>query len=117
MPITVLKPTPVDSRYRRFLTLFSSAYDLSLSDGEMTVLEEFYWVSQGKLTSDARKKVAQKMGITAFNLNNHIGKLRKKKMIVRDKKNPEQPDKLIDALIIDIEPDKRNLHVVFNLQS
>ena len=115
MAITVKKSVTVDKRYIEFLKITSSFLNLELSDREMEVLNELYWSSEGVLTTAARQEVAKKLDISEFNLNNQIGKLRKKKLISKGK-NAEH-ETILQTLMPDLEVDKNDLPIVFLMTS
>lgn len=115
MAITVQKKVKVDNRYIEFLKTVSAFNNLNLSDREIEVLDSFFWSSEGKLTTDARQEVAEKLGVTEYNLNNQILKLRRKKLI--SKVNGDSVESILPSLMPDLEIDKTELGILFILTS
>lgn len=115
MAITIQKNVKVDNRYIEFLKTVSAFNNLNLSDREIEVLDSFFWSSEGKLTTEARKEVAEKLDMTEFNLNNQILKLRKKKLISKVK--GEDCESILPSLLPDLEIDKTQLGILFILTS
>lgn len=111
MAIKVTKPTVVTDRYAVFLDLMDALYSLKLADMEKKIICAFFWTSNGVINTISRKSLVEKLGITSFNLNNQIGKLRKKNLILAG----NEVESIIPALIPDIEADKTSLVVQFEL--
>lgn len=115
MAITVQKNVKVDNRYIEFLKIVSVYNNLNLSDREIEVMDALFWSSEGKLTTEARQEAAEKLGMSEFNLNNQILKLRKKKLIHRGKNEPFES--ILPSLMPDLEIDKTELGILFILTS
>lgn len=113
--ITIPKRVAVDQRYKEFLKLVSASTSTGLSDREIDILDAFFWISEGVITTDSRKKVAESLEITDFNLNNMLGKLRKKDVIhVPAGKEKEQ---IRENMLCDLEADKTELTIAFKFVS
>lgn len=92
------KHIPVQDRYMKFLRIYATFKGLGLSERELEIIDQLYWLSEGKLTTQARKEIQEALDITDFNLNNQLRKIRSKGLIVPGKDG-------IEVLKSDICPD------------
>lgn len=110
MGVVMLKKGMVQDRYKVFLKLLSSFHNLKLSDKEIEILNEFYWKSSGKITRESKKKVIDSIeGMTEFNLNNYLMKLKKRGMI----KNSA----ITENIMINVDPGDRQFNLSFVFES
>lgn len=109
MTVTINKKAPVTERFKIFLHLASTFFNFTLTDKEIAVMNEFFWVSQGVIDTDSRKAVAHALSMSEFNLNNYLLKLRKKNVINEDGIKPE--------LMVNIAPSEKSFGIVFLIES
>lgn len=81
------KVTALD-RYKKYLQIVSLLMKKPLTDLEITILDEFYHASYGVITTESRRTVRENVNLSSENLNNYILKLRKRKVIIDDRINP-----------------------------
>ena len=113
MAIKLQRKILVNERYKMFLTLASAYFNLNLSSKEIEILDEFYWVNNGVLDSQARKSVRSKLKISEYNLNNQISKLRRKGILSKTSGD----ESIIPKLIPDIESENTNFVIGFYMQA
>lgn len=113
MAIKLFKKSSINDRYKLFLLVVSSTHNLKLSKTEIDIMDQFYWLSSGVITSQARKSIMESRNITEFNLNNILYKLRKRKILVTTDGSKEQ---ITSLLIPDLEVNNNTLIVALYMQ-
>lgn len=111
--VTVTRKIQVDQRYIEFIKLVSAFNELKLSVREIDVLNKLYWVSEGKATTEAKKQIGEELDMSAFNLNNQLMKLRRKKLLVWNKTH--NCETVLDSLIPDLNVEKPEFQILFLL--
>ena len=109
MTVSIDRIVPVEDRFIVFLRLFSVLFSINLSEKEIEVINEFYWRHGGVINTDTRKAVAKRLDMSEFNLNNYLGKLRKRKVVSQNNIN--------EKININIMAADKTLNVLFNLIS
>lgn len=115
MPIKINRKGIITDRYLTYLNVMSAFNGIKLSDMEKTILDRFFWISNGKINTDSRKQVAKELKITNFNLTNGIGKIRKKGLLAGKKGTDEEV--FIDRLLPDVEAGKKSFVIQLELIS
>lgn len=82
IPLTVSKQK--DNFYRSYLTLINALLGQSISDLDLEVLEQIYFVCEGRLTTENRKTLAVALNMSAAHLTNYIKRLRDKGYLTID---------------------------------
>jgi hypothetical protein len=116
MATKLIHRVPAANRYKTFLQLTSALYGMNLSEREIEVMDAIFWAG-GKLDAESRERVAKALGITEFNLNNYIWKLKKEAKVFQIDKTTKRPTGIRDDLMINIKPDVREFPITFLLQS
>lgn len=93
METVIKRKIKPEERYSYFLRIISSFVEKGLSETEIQILDAIYVEGDGKLSPEVRIAICEQLGkkdtpMSAYNLNNYIGKLRKKKLIVGDNLTP-----------------------------
>lgn len=71
-------------RYKKYLQILSLFLHKPLTGVEIDILDEFYHVESGAITSSSRKTVRENLNVSAEHLNNYIKRLRAKGVIKED---------------------------------
>jgi hypothetical protein len=109
MTVTIDQDLNPTDRYKAFLKLFSAHFNLNLSDKEIEILNEFHRHHEGKFNPDTRNSVATKLGMSSFNLNNYIGKLKLRNVVHKKGLNT--------AIMINTMAAEKSFGVLFNFKS
>jgi len=109
MTVTINKKATVQDRFKIFLGLVGTFQGIRISDKEIDILNEFYWRSGGVISKESRKEVMEELGMTDYNLNNYIMKLRKKGLL--------DGDSITEKLILHVAPSERSFGILFVLES
>lgn len=109
MTVLLNRKATVQDRFKIFLNMIAAYYNIRLAEQEVTILNEFYWKSAGKITKESKKEVMESLGITDYNLNNYLLKLRRKKLI--------DDQGITERLIINVAPAERSFGMTFILES
>ena len=105
MTFSIKQVVAKPDQYKMFLKILSALMNLKLSDREINIIDGFYQESNGIISKESRKLVAEKLNITEFNLNNYLKQMRKKNVMKADTINPQ--------LILSVVP--ANDPVILNL--
>lgn len=76
-PLIIKGKVKATDRYRKYLEVISLFLKRPLTKQEIDVLDEFYTVNLGEITTESRKEVRENLNISSENLNNYIRILRK----------------------------------------
>lgn len=74
-------------RMKKVLSVLCSLMSESVADRELDILVELNRQG-GVLTSETRQSICKALSITSDYLNNYVGRMRKKKVIIKDDINP-----------------------------
>lgn len=86
-PLILRSKVKATNRYRKFLEVSSLFMTKPLTKVEMSLLDEFYQISGGKITTEYRKIVRENLDMSSEQVNNYIGNLRKRGIIIDDEIN------------------------------
>lgn len=104
--IKIKSKVKATDRYKKFLQISSLFLTVPITRVEIDVLDEFYNISGGKLTTEDRRRVRETLDMSAEQLNNYIRTLRKKRIIIDDEINPKLmidiPESVVFSLQIDL---------------
>lgn len=91
-------------RYKKFLQIASLFMKTPLTPVEISIMDEFYHIEQGAITTESRKVARENLNMSAENLNNYIRVLRKKNIIIDNSIRSSflQPLAIGDTMLITI---------------
>lgn len=81
MTFQIEKQISDKDRYKIFLRLYSTLMDLKLSEKEINIIDAFFQVDNGLINTSSRKQVADILGMSEFNLNNYLYKMRNRNIV------------------------------------